>query len=139
MVKTPTEIYKTENVDKDVIFYHTSSVSGILRKRLFSRLINRSKIMVVQLLQEQVASFEESMKHNDIFDINKNFSIVLPFRNFNFSFESKVGFMVIHSFCSKFNHSIIREIHRNISRWAENCVRFTSEMQLLMNQRKISI
>lgn len=44
MVKTPIEIYQTENVDKDVAFYHTSSV-----RRQIENLSKPMKIIILDL------------------------------------------------------------------------------------------
>lgn len=87
ITKQPDEIYKTEKIETDVMFGFNSMV----------RLIQNEKksyfmALITNLFQEFRTFYTSKLnKVYDFRDLDKNFTLVLPFRDINLPFDSEVS------------------------------------------------
>lgn len=86
LIEPPLDVYKRSNMEKDVIFYHTNAV----RMKLASR-TNLSNILEFWSHFIGLSFFGDIfMKYFDVWDLDENFHIELPFdeNNSYYNFKS---------------------------------------------------
>ena len=91
LTESPEEICQNSTIDTDIMFYLTSLVRN--NYTTFFRMFFKGNINV-SLSQEAIHYFYyvyPFMQYN-VWDLDSNFTLKLPFRDFNFPFESNVSF-----------------------------------------------